>query len=97
MGGIRKQGADWGRLVCTLHFDCTRTHVGRGERFAGVMNLRSWKRDEGKAIRVHHPQLQRGCVILCSSATEGESTLIRWSLLYDDTCKRAVQELSPAE
>lgn len=77
MGGIRKQGADWGRLVCTLQFDCTHTHVGCRERFVGVMNLQSRERDEGKAIRVHHPQLQHGCIILCSFVTEGKSTLIR--------------------
>jgi len=74
---FKNRGADWGRLACTLQFDCTDTHVGYRKRFVSVMNLQRWKRDEGKAIRVHHPQLQHGCIILYSSVTKGNATMIR--------------------
>lgn len=83
--GIQKTGR-WLGSICVARYSLialTPTWDAESD-FAGVMNLQSWKRererDEGKAIRVHHPQLQHGCIILYSSVTKGDSTLIRWSL-----------------
>lgn len=73
----KKYNADWGQFACMLQFDCTSTPMWDAERFLScVTNLQSWKRqrDEVKAITV--PQVQGGRIILYSSVTSSDSTLI---------------------
>lgn len=73
---IQSRGADWGRFVCVLLFDCTPTWnaksaICRLSEFAVVNERR------GEAIKVHRPQMQCGHMILYSAVTAGDSALIR--------------------